>query len=131
MKMVEGLVAALVSVLGLIIVVPALTGGQLRADEFWSAVTMKPRMAASFDVGTKHLVSYFLSENGMCKLTLMIAERPRGEDEAQVADTSRLRVSIEAGKAAYLDTTEGKPLQFSCRLDGQAMTSEAVDRVTF
>ena len=40
----------------------------------WSALTMKPRMAASVDAGAKHVVSYFLSADGVCKLTVMIAD---------------------------------------------------------
>ena len=40
----------------------------------WSAQTMKPRMAASLDAGAKHVVSYFVSADGVCKLTVMIAD---------------------------------------------------------
>jgi len=35
---------------------------------------MKPRMAKSLDAGAAHVVSYFLNADGICQLTLMIAE---------------------------------------------------------
>ena len=40
----------------------------------WAALTMKPRMAASLNAGGKHVVSYFVSADGVCKLTVMIAD---------------------------------------------------------
>jgi hypothetical protein len=39
-------------------------------------MTMKPLQGVSFDIGTKRAVSYFLSDNGACKLTLTLALRP-------------------------------------------------------
>jgi len=53
------------------------------------AVTMKPLMALSVDTGTKHVVSYFLSVDGRCKLTLVIAERYGDEKDQPIAQASR------------------------------------------
>ena len=39
-----------------------------------SPLIMKPLQGVSFDIGTKRAVSYFLSDNDACKLTLTLAE---------------------------------------------------------
>src|ERR1700682_1138148 len=84
-----------------------------RADPA-SPLTMKPLQGVSFDIGTKRAVSYFLSDGNSCKLTLMLAEVVHGDDVNGLTAT-RVTVAIEAGKAAHLDTVEGKTLEFKCQ----------------
>ena len=86
-------------------------------------------MAASSDAGAKHVVSHFLTSDGQCKLTLMIAERSRDEKDEFAAQDLRLLVMVAAGRTARLDAGEGKALEFACKGDAQAMTATAVDRV--
>ena len=67
-----------------IIVATALTGvlamanlGAVQAgDSSPGSKPMKPLYAVSFDVGRKHVLSYFLSKNGLCDLTLMVTDLP-------------------------------------------------------
>ena len=47
-------------------------------------------------------------------LTPMLAEIVHG-DEVNVLTVTRVTVAIEAGKAAHLDTVEGKTLEFRCQ----------------
>lgn len=101
--------------------------GSLPAAEHSAAQTTKPLMAVSLDAGTKHVVSYFLSAEGVCKLTLMVAERDG--DGADLVAPSRVQVSIQAGKSARFDTPEGKALLFACKPGAQEMRVAAVDRV--
>ena len=105
------------------------TSTGLSTAESWSPVIMMPLMAASFDAGAKHVVSYFLTSDGQCKLTLMIAERSRDEKDESAAQDLRLLVMVAAGRTARLDAGEGKALEFACKGDAQAMTATAVDRV--
>ena len=123
-----------------IIVATALTGvlamahlGAVQARDgtpVWR--TMKPLHAISFDVGRKHVLSYFLSKNGLCELTLMVADRPdetpKG-DEIPTLATTRFKTAIDGGKAARLDTAEGKSLEYVCATDAQAMRVRELDRV--
>jgi hypothetical protein len=106
------------------------TSAALSAAEFWSPVTMKPMMAASFDAGSKRVVSYFLNGDGDCKLTLMIGERSRDEQDG-APPAARLKVAVEADTTASLDTEEGKSLQFACKAGAQAMTATVIDRMAF
>ena len=93
-----------------------------------SALTMKPLHGISFDVGTKHAVSYFQANSGVCKLTLMVAEAFNG-DQVPSATAARFEVAIDAGKTARLDTAEGKSLEFACTADAQAMSVKALEQV--
>jgi hypothetical protein len=105
------------------------TNTGLSAAESWSPVTMKPLMAVSLDAGTKHVVSYFLSADGQCKLTLMIAENAGDEKDLPPAQASRVLVAVDAGRTARFDAAEGRSLQFACKAGARAMTASAVDRV--
>jgi hypothetical protein len=100
----------------------AVTGATLaKAEDRALVLTMKPLHATSFDVGRKHAISYFLSENGQCKLTLVIADAMQGD--AIPTDTPvRFDVAINADKDARFDTAEGKSLQFGCAHTSQTMT---------
>jgi hypothetical protein len=101
----------------------------LSAAESRSGVTLKPLMAKSLDVGSKHVVSYFLNADGQCKLTLMIADAARDEDSEPSAQILRLRLMVEPGRAALVDTTEGRMLQFACDPGAQAMNATLLDQV--
>jgi hypothetical protein len=92
-------------------------------------LTIRPLQGASFDIGTKRAVSYFLSDNDAIKLTLMLAEPVNDDDdEANGLADARMTVAVEGGKAARLDTAEGKSVEFTCRPGGQEMSIEVTDR---
>jgi hypothetical protein len=88
-----------------------------------SPLTMKPLQGVSFDIGTKRAVSYFLSDDDACKLTLMLAEVVH-DDEVKGLTAARMTVAVEAGKAAHLDTAEGKSLEFKCQAGAHVMSIE-------
>ncbi|MGQ0446701.1 MAG: hypothetical protein ACT4O2_16675 [Beijerinckiaceae bacterium] len=93
-------------------------------------LTMKPLQGVSFDFGTKRAVSYFLRDGNACKLTLMLAELGRGEEVNGPAAT-RVTAAIEAGKAAHLDTVEGKTLEFKCLGGARVMRVEASNQAAY
>ena len=102
----------------------------LSATETRSPVTMKPMKAISLDVGSKHVVGYYLSGEGQCKLTLMIADSYR-EDAITPSQTVRLRLMVQPGRSATVDTTDGRLLQFGCESNAQAMNASLLDQVAF
>jgi len=94
---------------------------------------MKPLFAINFDVGRKHVLSYFLSKNGLCDLTILVTDRPdevAEGDEIPALKTARFRASIDGGKSAHVDTAEGKSLEYACATDAQAMSVREVNQVT-
>lgn len=94
--------------------------------------TMKPLYAVSFDVGHKHVLSYFLSRNGLCKLTMMVTERPIEASEGnaiQPLKTARFNADISSGKSARFDTHSGKTLEYACATGAQTMTVRKVNQL--
>jgi hypothetical protein len=99
-----------------------------KAEERAAALTMKPLHAISFDVGRKHAIGYFLSENGQCKLTLVVADAMQG-DAVPTDAPLRFDVAINADRDARFDTAEGKALEFACAHASDAMTVGEVSQV--
>ena len=97
-----------------------------RATDPALPLTIRPLQGASFDIGTKRAVSYFLSDDEECKLTLMLAELVN-DDEAHGLAATRMTVAVEVGKAARLDTAEGKSLEFKCQPGGQEMSIDVIE----
>ena len=96
----------------------------------WSP--MKHLHAISFDVGRKHVLSYFLSKNGQCDLTILVTGRPdevAEGDEIPALATARFHAAIGGGKSAHLDTAEGKSLEYACATDAQAMSVRELNQV--
>ncbi len=102
--------------------------GTLQAAESTPILTMKPLQGISFDVGTKRAVSYFLREDGICKLVLTLAEAPAWDDSSRYTAT-RFEAAVDPGNATRYDSPEGKSLDFGCLADAQAMRVRAVDEV--
>ena len=96
------------------------------ADE----MTMKPLQGVSFDVESKRAVSYFLSDNGTCKLVLTLAEAPNwNEGPRPSLTTTRFEAAIGAGKTARFEVSEGKSLEFACYADAQVMSVRGLEQV--
>jgi hypothetical protein len=100
-----------------------------RADPA-SPLTMKPLQGVSFDIGTKRAVSYFLSDDDTCKLTLMLAEVTH-DNEVNPPTAARMTIAVEVGKTAHLDTVEGKSLEFKCQAGAQTMSIEVLHRAAY
>ncbi len=94
------------------------------AADSWSESTMRPLMAASLDAGDAHVVSYFQPVGGSCRLTMMIGSH----DPATVAPT-RVQLTIEPGRAAYIDDVDGKTSRFTCLYGAEAMNVVRSERL--
>ncbi len=93
-----------------------------------SVLTMKPMQGISFDVGAERAVSYFLTENGRCKLVVTRAEEPNW-DEGGTFRTTRFEAAVAAGKVTQYEPGNGKVFEFACLEEAQAMTLKSVDLI--
>ena len=111
---------ALASILSVNAVPPSLA-----SDTSWR---MKPLSSVSFDVGSKHAVSYYLSERGRCVLTVVVADQMKGD--VIPSDTPvRFNIAIDGGKTARLDTAEGRSLRFACAPQTDGMLVSEIEEV--
>ena len=108
----------------------ALMGGakpQAFADE---ARSVAPARGLMLDVGSKHTVSYFVADEGKCNLTLMVGEKAdENGDHGSVG--TRVRVSIEGGRTARVETAEGKSLEFTCAKGATAMSVRPLEVLAY
>ncbi len=86
-------------------------------------------MAASFDAGSKHVVSYFVGGDNGCRLTMMVIDSASAEETAPATEATRLVVTVADGKAAHFDTPVGKSLRFTCTPGAQAMHVDQINRL--
>ena len=93
-----------------------------------AVLTMKPLQAVSFDVEAKHAVSYFLNDNGTCKLVLTLGETPNADDVTNSA-TTRFETAVDAGKTTRFAVTTGKSLDFACQAGAQAMAVIGLEQI--
>ena len=118
-----------------IIVAAALSGtvivngsGALQAADTSSELTMGPLYGISFDVGTKRAVSYFLTDNGQCKLVLTLADPPDWDGVPSLT-AIRFEAAIFVGKVTHFKSSEGKALEFTCHEGAQAMSVKEIEQV--
>ena len=99
-------------------------GASLAADQNWQSQMMKPNRAVGLDVGSKHVVGYFLKKDGVCKLTAMFSDK----DDVE-SDAAQLQLEVHAGETARITAAEGNSLQFVCLGRAEAMTATVLDRL--
>lgn len=91
---------------------------------------MKPGRGVSFDVGGKHAVSYFVTANKACHLTVVLADTAGGEDGLDSPGT-RLVLPVVAGKSFKVDAGAGQSAEFFCGLGAQRMIARVYDRAPY
>jgi hypothetical protein len=99
------------------------------ADESGVTVAMKPLQAVSLDLGSRHVVTYFVTREGRCDLTVLTAARFEPNAVAAPGDVQRLRFRVDSSSSALLDSPQGGSLHFACAPDASALTLTRVDRV--
>jgi hypothetical protein len=93
-----------------------------------ASATVKPLSGLSFDIGSKHAVSYFQRDNGSCKLVLTYAEAPDWDGVPSLTAT-RFETSIGEGKTVRHNVSEGEALEFVCLEGAEAMSVRQLDRI--
>jgi hypothetical protein len=67
----------------------------------------------SYDFGSKSTNGYFVQQDGQCQVVLMVSEKS-DPDAAMQASPARVRLALQPGQSAGLDSEEGQSLSFTC-----------------
>ena len=78
-----------------------------------------PIQSISYTFGSKIASGYFLQRNSVCLVTLMIAEKTDPDQSSPTA--TRVRVMLDPGQVAGLDSEEGRSLSFTCGQDAATL----------
>ncbi len=104
--------------------------GTLGASANDTGLRLAPLKGVTFDVGAKHAVGYFMSKNGACAVTLVVADAMTDENVVPAAG-ARVSVSVQDGKSVRLDTAMGKSLDFACTENASVMNVRPVEQVAW
>jgi hypothetical protein len=82
--------------------------------------TYRSAQAMSYELGSKRAIGYFVSQNGQCQVTLMVAEAVDPE-EGRATSAARISVSMVPGQSATLDSEEGSSMVLTCGSGAETM----------
>jgi hypothetical protein len=92
----------------------AVSGEPAKGDALYS-----PIQSISYTFGSKVASGYFLQRNSVCVVTLMIAEKTDPDLPSPTA--ARVRVMLDPGQVAGLDSEEGRSLSLTCGEDAATL----------
>ena len=90
-----------------------LIAGAASAHRNPSSETFRSAQAMSYELGSKRAIGYFVSQNGQCQVTLMIAELVDPE-VARPTSAARFSVAMMPGQSATVDSEEGIAMVLTC-----------------
>jgi hypothetical protein len=90
---------------------PALSDESRRQNE--GDAGYLPIQSISYEFGSKALSGYFVPQGSVCLVTLMISDKS-DPDRLSATTAARVRLMLEPGQIAGLDSEEGRSLNFTC-----------------
>ena len=105
--------------------------GAANAASEEGTVQFKPLHGVSMHLGAKHAVGYFVTDHGVCQLTLVVGDEIREDDVLPATVSARFRAAVDAGRTARFDTGSGTELQFTCGPEATAMSVVPLKQVAY
>jgi hypothetical protein len=92
-----------------------------------SEVTYAPIQSVRYDFGSKSMSGYFVDQAKRCVVMLMVTEK--GDPDAAPSSTAtRVRLVLNPGQTAGLDSEEGRSLNFTCSEGATALLVDSGER---
>ena len=101
----------------------AVSIGEAAANRNPALATYRSMQGISYEFGSKRAIGYYLSKDGACQLTLMLAEAV-DPDVSEATSAARLRLSMMPGQSAGLGSEEGESIVLTCGSGAQTMSVE-------
>ena len=90
-------------------------------------ITYRPIDSIQHDFGSKSTSGYFVQQAAHCVVNLMVYEKP-DLDAPSSRTAARLRLVLNPGETAGLDSEEGRSLNFTCGDGATALVVDAGER---
>jgi hypothetical protein len=90
-------------------------------------VTYRPIDSIRYDFGSKAANGYFVQQAARCVVTLMVYEKPDA-DAGSSSTATRVRLVLNPGETAGLDSEEGRSLNFTCGDGAAALVVDSGER---
>jgi hypothetical protein len=91
--------------------------------------TVVPNQQIGFDAGPEHISGVFRPAQGRCALNVTMVKSFVSENDPTGLPAESLQVTVEPGKTAVLETSEGEEARFECLPGAQAMMATVHDQV--
>jgi len=86
-----------------------------------------PIQSIAYDFGSKSTSGYFVEQAKKCVVMLMVYEKPE-PDAAPTSTATRVRLVLNPGETAGLDSEEGRSLNFTCGEEAAALVVDSGER---
>jgi hypothetical protein len=86
-----------------------------------------PLASIRYDFGSKSMSGYFVEQAARCVVMLMVSEQGN-PDTAPSGTATRVRLVLNPGQTAGLDSEEGRSLNFTCVEGATALLVDAGER---
>ena len=86
-----------------------------------------PTASISYDFGSKSMSGYFVDQAARCVIMLMVSEK-RDPDTDSSGTATRVRLVLNPGQTAGLDSEEGRSLNFTCSEGATALRVDSGER---
>ena len=98
-----------------------------QAQSVRSEAKYAPIQSVSYDFGSKSMSGYFVDQAKKCVVMLMVFEKP-DLDAVPSSTATRVRLVLNPGQTAGLDSDEGRSLNFTCGEEATALLVDSGDR---
>ena len=124
-KKISGVVAiAGITMAALLASAPVAISGSPSSSQ--SHAEYRPVQSISYEFGSKAMSGYFVQEDSACLVMLMIAEK--GDPEMTLPPSpTRVRLALNPGQIAGLDSEEGRSLNVTCGADAATLLVDTGD----
>jgi hypothetical protein len=86
-----------------------------------------PIQSVRYDFGSKSMSGYFVDQAKRCVVMLMVTEKG-DQDAAPSSTATRVRLVLNPGQTAGLDSEEGRSLNFTCGEGATVLVVDSGDR---
>ena len=86
--------------------------------------------AVTFDIGSKHAISYFLVNDGNCDLTVWLTDISH-DDVAAPSTVTRMVLVVGPGKTMQVGSAEGMAAEFACAANAESMSVLTLTEVAY
>lgn len=91
------------------------------ADELTNPRQLRPNQSIAFQVDAKAILSYFTSDDRVCKAVMWVATPPTWQDKVATFATLKYEADIPNGKSGRFVPVPGRAFAFECQSEARTM----------
>lgn len=95
-------------------------------EDLTNARVLAPNRSIAFQIEDKAVLSYFTSEDGMCKAVMWVAPPAVWQDKVATFATTKYEADIPMGKSGRFAPFPGKTFAFECQPQAQFLVIRPV-----